>query len=166
MEKIVLVDENDLIIGAEEKLEVHKKGILHRAFSIMIFNSKNEILIQKRALNKYHSPGLWSNACCSHQRENEELQEAIHRRLKEEVGFDTGLEEALTFTYNITFQNGLVENEIDHVFAGRFDGKPILNPEEVAELKWIGLDVLKADIKKHPNKYSYWFKIIMEKLKL
>ena len=162
-EKIVLIDSKDRVMGAEEKLKVHEKGIMHRAFSIIILNSRGEMLIQRRAIDKYHSGGLWSNACCSHQRENEILEQAIHRRLKEEMGFDCSLKEIFHFKYKTRFNNHLIENEIDHVFIGLFDGNPIINKKEVLDFMWIPLSSLKNKIKTNPEKYSYWFKIIINK---
>src|SRR4030042_2763439 len=125
MEKIILVDENDREIGTEEKLKTHEQGKLHRAFSIFVFNSKGELLLQRRAKGKYHSGGLWTNTCCSHPREGEKLEEAVHRRLKQEMGLDCPLKEAFSFIYKVRFENGLFEHELDHVFIGRVDGKPV-----------------------------------------
>ncbi|WP_040210305.1 isopentenyl-diphosphate Delta-isomerase [Clostridium polynesiense] len=163
-EMILLVDENDKEMGYGEKHEVHKKGLFHRAFSIFIFNSKNQLLLQKREKNKYHSPGLWTNTCCSHQRQNEELSDAIHRRLKEEMGFDTELKEAFTFSYNFKFHEELSENEFDHVYIGHYEGDIIPNPQEVEDYKWVDLEELKQDIEKNPDKYTYWFKICFPKV--
>jgi len=125
-ELVVLVDENDNEIGVEEKINAHRKGLLHRAFSIFVFNSKNELLLQKRAADKYHSGGLWSNTCCSHPRPGENLKDAAHRRLQEEMGFDCSLREVFSFLYKKSFDNGLTEHELDHVFFGKFDGIPKL----------------------------------------
>lgn len=163
-EMILLVDQDDKEIGYGEKAEVHKKGIFHRAFSIFIFNSRGELLLQKREKNKYHSPGLWTNTCCSHQRMGEELNEATHRRLKEEMGFDSDLEEIFKFSYNIAFNEDLHENEYDHVFIGRYNGKVDINPKEVEEFKWVELGALKKDVKEFPNKYTYWFKLSIDKV--
>jgi len=157
-EYILLVDENDNIIGKGEKIKTHREGKLHRAFSIFVFNSKGELLLQKRGKSKYHSGGLWTNTCCSHQRDGEALEEAVHRRLKEEMGFDCELKEMFTFTYRIKFDNNLFENECDHVFIGNFDGEPTPNPEEVDEWKWVGLEELKNDMQKNPDNYTYWLK--------
>lgn len=165
MEKVILVDEKDREIGTEEKLKAHKNGgKLHRAFSVFIFNSKGEMLLQKRAKTKYHSPGLWSNACCSHPRPGETLEEAVHRRLKEEMGFDCKLKEAFSFIYRAEVGNGLTEWEFDHVWIGRFDGKPRPDIEEAEEWKWINIEELKKDIKEHPENYTPWFKIAVEKV--
>ena len=163
-EKVILVDENDKEIGTEEKIKAHQEGKLHRAFSIFVFNSRNELLLQKRARTKYHSGGLWTNTCCSHPRPGEVLKEAVHRRLKEEMGFDCQLEEVFSFIYQTKFGNDLFEHEYDHVFLGRFDGQPVLNPQEAEDWQWIGLEELERDIKENPEKYTYWFKIALPKL--
>lgn len=162
-EKIILVDKNDNKIGIGEKLQTHKEGKLHRGFSILIFNSKNELLIQKRAKIKYHSPGLWTNTCCSHPRKGKNLREEVKKRLKEEMGFECKLKKIFTFIYKVKFKNGLTEHEYDHVFIGKFDGKPNPNPKEVDDYKWISIEKIQKDIKKDPTKYTYWFKIIIEK---
>jgi len=160
MEEIILVDKNDNEIGTEEKLTAHQNGgKLHRAFSIFIFNSKGKLLLQKRAEGKYHSALLWTNACCSHPRAGESLNEAAHRRLKEEMGFDCDLAEKFSFIYKIDFENGLTENEFDHVFFGKFDVEPKPDPKEVAGWKWVSVEELKTDIKENPEKYSYWLKV-------
>ena len=159
MEKIILVDKKDRVVGTGEKLKVHELGKLHRAFSIFVFNRKGELLVQKRARGKYHSGGLWTNTCCSHPRAGEELGEAVHRRLKEEMGFDCSLKEVFNFIYKVKFDNGLYEHELDHVFIGRYDGKPLPNPEEYEEWKWVSLKELKKDIQKNPGNYTYWLKV-------
>lgn len=164
MEKIILVDRNDREIGTGEKLDVHRAGRLHRAFSIFAFNSKGELLIQKRAKGKYHSGGLWTNTCCSHPRAGERLEDAVHRRLKHEMGFDCPLKEAFSFIYKVKFDNGLYEHELDHVFIGKFEGKPKPNPEEADEWKWVPMDELKKDVKKNPSNYTYWFRIAIERV--
>lgn len=164
-EKVILVDENDNQIGIEEKLKAHQNGgKLHRAISVLVFNSRGELLIQRRAFTKYHCPGLWANTCCSHPRSGEKTQDAAHRRLKEECGFITQLKEKFHFIYKADFDNGLTEYEFDHVFIGYYDGKVNPNPEEVAEVKWISIEDLKKDVKKNPQKYAAWFKIILQKL--
>jgi isopentenyl-diphosphate Delta-isomerase len=160
---VVLVDKNNKKIGVEEKIKAHKTGKLHRAFSIFIFNSKGEVLLQQRAKTKYHSGGLWSNTVCSHPRPGETYSKATHRRLKEEMGFDCKLKKLFCFIYNAGFKNGLSENEYDCVFTGRFDGVPRPNKKEVMDFKWISVKDLKKDIKKHPNKYSVWLKIAFKK---
>ena len=164
-EKVILVDENDNEIGTEEKLKAHKgKGKLHRSFSILIFNGEGEVLIQRRAENKYHSAGLWSNTCCSHPRPGEDLMEAAHRRLKEEMGLDCELKELFNFVYKIEFDNGLSEWELDHFLIGDFYGEADPNPEEVGEWKWIDMDELRKDIEENPHHYTYWFKAILRKI--
>ena len=162
--KVILVDENDNQIGVEEKQKVHVEGKMHRAFSVYIFNSKGELLIQRRAKNKYHSGGLWANTCCSHPRPDEDTEEAAHRRLQEEMGFDAELKEEMKFKYKVKFDNGLTENEYLYVFTGKADITPVPNPEEIEEWRWISIEELKNDIKENPDKYAYWFKITIEKL--
>lgn len=162
-EQVILVNENDEKIGLMPKMEAHEKGVLHRAFSVFIFNDKNELMLQQRALDKYHTPGLWANTCCSHQRDGETSIEAGKRRLMEEMGFTTELEERTTFIYKAPFDNGLTEHELDHIMVGQYNGKPKLNPEEVADYKWMALDDVRKDIKENPNKYTPWFKIIFDK---
>jgi len=165
-EEVILVNKNNKRIGVEEKIKAHKKGELHRAFSIFIFNSKKELLIQQRTKTKYHSAGLWSNTVCSHPKPNETYSQATHRRLKEEMGFDCKLKKLFCFIYNTGFQNGLIENEYDCVFVGKFDGSIKPNKKEVQDYDWISLNKLRKKIKKNPNKYSVWLKIILEKNKL
>ncbi len=165
MERVVLVDENDKEIGTEEKIRAHKNGgKLHRAFSILIFNSKREMLIQKRADSKYHWPGVWANACCSHPRPGEKTEDAVHRRLMEEMGFDTKLKELFSFIYRATFDNGLTEWELDHVFVGEYDMEPKPNPKEVGDYDWVQIQELNKSIIDNPEKYSPWFKIILKKI--
>lgn len=163
-EKIILVDNKDKERGIEEKIKAHKEGKLHRAFSIMVFNSKGELLLQKRAKTKYHSQGLWSNTCCSHPLPNETIEKAARRRLKEEMGFDCKLKEIFSFVYKVKFENNLFEHEYDHVFIGKFDGKPMPNPMEAEDWKWIDVKELKKDIKENYNKYTYWLKISLDKV--
>ena len=159
-EKVILVDKEDNAIGTMYKMEAHEKAVLHRAFSVFILNRKGELMLQQRALHKYHSPGLWTNTCCSHQREGEGNIEAGTRRLKEEMGFKTALEELFSFTYKTSFDNGLTEHEFDHVMFGYYDGFPKINLEEVASWKWMSLTRIKIDMEKHPENYTAWFKII------
>ena len=161
MEEVILVNKKDEQIGTGEKLKVHLEGKLHRCFSILIFNSKGELLIQQRAKSKHHSPGLWSNTCCSHPRPGEKLIAAAKRRLKEEMGIDTDLKEIFSFIYRAK-SGKWIEYEFDHVFIGRFNGKPKPNKKEVQDFKWISLKDLKKDIKKHPQKYTFWFKRILK----
>jgi isopentenyl-diphosphate delta-isomerase len=165
MEYVILVDKKDKEIGIEEKIKAHEKCLLHRAFSILIFNSKYEMLLQKRANSKYHCGGLWTNACCSHPRPNEKIEDAAHRRLREEMGFDCDLKEIGSFIYKANFENGLCEYEYDHVFLGFYDGKIKINKDEAEEYKWVKLDDLKKDIKNNPEAYTPWFKIIMKKIR-
>jgi isopentenyl-diphosphate delta-isomerase len=157
-----LVDEKDNQLGLMPKMEAHEKAVLHRAFSVFIFNSKGELMLQQRAAHKYHSPLLWTNTCCSHQRDGETNIEAGERRLVEEMGFKTNLKEIFSFVYKAPFDNGLTEHELDHVMVGYFDGLPEINPEEVASFKWMSLEAVNADIKLHPNLYTAWFKIIFK----
>lgn len=162
-EKVILVDEFDNPIGLMPKLEAHQKGVLHRAFSVFILNSKGELMLQQRALHKYHSPGLWTNTCCSHQRDGESNIEAGKRRLKEEMGFVTALNEVVSFVYKAPFDNGLTEHEYDHVLIGKFDGEPNINPEEVASWKWMDLEEVQKDLTLQPELYTAWFKIIFDR---
>ncbi len=164
MDKIILVNENDEEIGIEEKLKVHKEGILHRAFSIFIFNDKQQLLIQKRAKTKYHSSGLWSNTCCSHPRANEILINAARRRLVEEMGFDCELKEIYKFIYKTNIDQ-LIEYEYDHILIGNYNFSPMINNKEVEDWKWINVRSLKRDIKNCPDKYTYWFKVLLNKIK-
>lgn len=158
---IILVNENDEPIGVSEKLEAHQLGKLHRAFSIFIFNSKGELLLQKRASSKYHSGGLWSNTCCSHPRVNEDTLSAAHRRLQEEMGLDCDLKEVHKFVYKIKFDNGLTEYEYDHVLIGKSDEAPKLNLEEAEDWKWVKLSQLCEDVKNNPENFTSWLKICL-----
>lgn len=162
-ENVLLVDEKDQIIGKMEKIEAHEKGLLHRAFSVFVYNNKNELLLQKRAASKYHTPGLWTNTCCSHQRENESNIDAGKRRLQEEMGFTTDLENQFSFIYKAPFSNGLTEHEYDHILIGYFNSKPQPNPEEVADWKWMSLDKIEEDLTQQPDQYTAWFKILFKK---
>ncbi len=161
-ELVVLVDENNLQLGLMPKLEAHEKGILHRAFSVFVFNDKKELMLQQRAAHKYHSPLLWTNTCCSHQRESETNVEAGKRRLFEEMGFVVDLEEVFSFIYKAPFDNGLTEHELDFVLVGYYNGAPILNKEEVEDWKWISILDVKKDIAANPEQYTEWFKIIFD----
>lgn len=161
--QVILVDEQDREMGTEEKLKVHQRGAqLHRAFSIFIFNSKGELMLQQRALHKYHSGGLWTNTCCSHQRPGEATLEAAHRRLQEEMGFDTELREIFSFVYQVELDQGLTEHEFDHVLIGYYENEPEINAGEVEAWHWIAMDDLLSDIKNHPENYTEWFKIILK----
>jgi isopentenyl-diphosphate delta-isomerase len=161
-EMVILVDEQDKEIGLMEKQEAHIKGLLHRAFSVMVFNGKGEMLLQQRALSKYHSGGLWTNTCCSHPRQGETTEEAAHRRLQEEMGFDCELQLHQTFIYNAPFDNGLTEHELDHVFVGSYHQNPVINPEEVNDFHWISLPELNQQLRDEPEKFTVWFKMIMD----
>lgn len=162
-EQVILVDQNDNQIGLMPKMEAHKKALLHRAFSVFVFNAKNQLMLQQRALHKYHSPGLWTNTCCSHQREGESNIEAGKRRLFEEMGFVTELKETISFIYKAPFDNGLTEHELDHVLVGSYEDAPKINEEEVASWKWMDLEEVRLDVKNRPELYTAWFKIIFEK---
>ncbi|MDP3313558.1 isopentenyl-diphosphate Delta-isomerase [Lutibacter sp.] len=162
-EQVILVNENDEQIGLMPKMEAHEKAVLHRAFSVFIFNDKNELLLQQRAAEKYHSPLLWTNTCCSHQRNGETNIEAGKRRLFEEMGFMCELNEMTWFIYKAPFENGLTEHELDHIMVGYFNENPIINREEVESYKWMPLDDVNVDIENKPEIYTEWFKIIFEK---
>lgn len=163
-ERVILVNEKDKKIGTEEKMKAHQEGKLHRAFSVLIFNKKGEMLIQKRAKTKYHSGGLWTNTCCSHPRPKETLKKAVKRRLKEEMGIECkDLKKIFSFIYKVKVGN-LIEHEFDHVFLGKFEGNPKPNKKEVEDWKWISPKELKREMKKNPQKYTPWFKIILKKM--
>jgi isopentenyl-diphosphate delta-isomerase len=166
MEEIILVDENDHELGGIEKMAAHRLGgQLHRAFSIFIFNTGRQLLLQQRAWTKYHFGGLWSNSCCGHPRKGEPLETAVHRRLREEFGFDTALKEIFTCTYRADDpQSGLSEHEVDHIFVGFFDGCPNPNPEEIAAFRWAQPSEIGADLASLPEQYTPWFAIILAKL--
>lgn len=162
-EHVILVDAHDRELGLMEKMEAHQKGLLHRAFSVFVLNDKKELLLQRRAFDKYHSGGLWTNTCCSHPRKDEDVEAAAHRRLLEEMGFDCALEKILDFVYRADFSDGLTEHEFDHVFVGYYNGNPEINPQEVAEYKWMPLDDVKRDLQENPENYTEWFKIIFDR---
>lgn len=161
-EQVILVNENDEQIGLMPKLEAHEKAVLHRAFSVFILNDKKEVMLQQRAHQKYHSPLLWTNTCCSHQRNGETNIQAGTRRLREEMGIETELKELFHFTYKAPFDNGLTEHELDHVMIGFYNGKPVINPEEVEDWKWMSIEAIKIDMQNHPDIYTVWFKIIFD----
>ncbi|UPQ79647.1 isopentenyl-diphosphate Delta-isomerase [Flavobacterium azooxidireducens] len=161
-EKVILVNENDEPIGLMEKLEAHEKAVLHRAFSVFILNDKNEVMLQQRAYHKYHSPLLWTNTCCSHQREGESNIEAGTRRLQEEMGFSAELKELFHFIYKAPFDNGLTEHELDHVMIGYYSEEPKINPDEVESWKWMSIEAIKDDIQTQSENYTVWFKIIFD----
>jgi|TARA_B110000438_G_scaffold233495_1_gene229537 isopentenyl-diphosphate delta-isomerase len=162
-EEVILVDTNDVPLGTMPKMEAHEKAILHRAFSVFILNKEGQLMLQQRALSKYHSPGLWTNTCCSHQRLGETNIEAGTRRLQEEMGFKTPLKELFSFVYKATFDNGLTEHEFDHVILGYYDSEPIINHEEVTNWKWMNLEEIIKEIKTTPDNYTAWFKIIFDR---
>lgn len=161
MEQVILVDENDNAIGAMEKMEAHRKGLLHRAFSILVFNSKGQLLLQKRSTKKYHSGGLWTNTCCSHPRPDEDMQKAMRRKLKQEMGIEADPEFSHKFIYRINLENNLTEHEYDHVYVARYDGEPLINHDEVDEWRFEDLDDLRAAVQKSPGDFTYWFKLIL-----
>jgi len=163
-EQVILVNQEDQQIGTMEKLEAHRLGLLHRAFSVFIFNSKGELLLQQRALNKYHSAGVWTNTCCSHPRPGEKTLAAAHRRLDEEMGMACELEYGFHFTYKAAFGNALTEHEYDHVFFGLSDALPMPNAIEVVSFKYISLSALKEDLQRHPENYSAWLNICFNKM--
>ena len=161
---IILVNEQDEPTGIMEKIEVHKKALLHRAFSIFIFNDKGDMLLQKRAAGKYHSAGLWTNACCSHPQPDESTMEAATKRLQEEMGFTTVLEKAFDFIYKVNFDNGLTEHEFDHVFIGRYNEKISPDPKEVSDYCYKSVQAVKDSMMSHPQQYTEWFKIALPKV--
>jgi len=162
-ELVILVDQEDNKIGLMPKMEAHEKALLHRAFSVFIFNKDKELMLQQRAMHKYHSPGLWTNTCCSHQRDGESNLQAGTRRLQEEMGFSVPLNETTSFIYKAPFDNGLTEHELDHILVGYYEDVPVINEEEVASWKWMPLEDVKSDIKVNPELYTAWFKIIFDK---
>jgi isopentenyl-diphosphate delta-isomerase len=162
MEQVLLVDENDQEIGIMEKMQAHREGLLHRAFSVLIFNSKNELLLQKRAVKKYHSGGLWTNTCCSHPRPEEQIVSAANRRLKEEMGIQAELNPLFHFIYKTELDNDMIEHELDHVLIGISDSLPNLNPEEAEDYRFISLAELNKEIKAFPDNFTVWFKIIIQ----
>jgi isopentenyl-diphosphate delta-isomerase len=162
-EKVILVSPDDEVIGTMPKMEAHEKAVLHRAFSVFVLNDSGEIMLQQRAAQKYHSPLLWANTCCSHQRLGESNIEAGKRRLQEEMGFDTELQELFSFIYKAPFDNGLTEHELDHVLLGRYKGEPVINPDEVHAWKWMDIQDIKRDLKVRPEQYTAWFRIIFDR---
>jgi isopentenyl-diphosphate Delta-isomerase len=157
MEEVILVNEQDEQVGSMEKMEAHYKGALHRAFSVFIFNNKGEMLLQQRAITKYHSGGLWTNACCSHPRPGESTNEGADRRLQEELGFSTSITKIFDFKYNASFNNGLIEHEFDHVYVGNFQGQVKPNPSEVQDYCYMTMKDILASTQSHPHKYTAWF---------
>ncbi|MEL7658842.1 MAG: isopentenyl-diphosphate Delta-isomerase [Bacillota bacterium] len=162
MEMVILVDEKDKETGSMEKMEAHVKGVKHRAFSVFVFDNEGKLLLQRRALDKYHSGGLWTNTCCSHPRPNETSIRGAHRRLFEEMGFDTELVHAFEMSYEVRFESGIWENEYDHVFVGRYDGEFDLDKREVHEAKWISIPELRENIEREPEGFTHWFMLIMK----
>jgi isopentenyl-diphosphate delta-isomerase len=165
IEQVILVDENDNEMGTMEKMEAHQKGVLHRAFSVLIFNSHGDLLIQRRSNEKYHSAGLWTNTCCSHPRPGESIQVAAQRRLKEEMGIDLMPSLSHKFIYTVSLENGLIENEIDYVFTGTFNGIPNVNSHEVSDWKFISLSDLQMKMHQKPEEFTFWFKAILDEWK-
>lgn len=163
-DKVILVDEHDDMVGIMDKMEAHRQGLLHRAFSVFIFNHKGEMLLQQRALDKYHSGGLWTNACCSHPIPGEKTKDAAQRRLMEELGFTTPIEKIFDFLYKAKFDNGLTEHEFDHVFAGEYEGKLKANPDEVNDFCYKSIPEIKEIIQSHPQKYTAWFHLAFPKI--
>jgi len=165
MQQVVLVDENDEEVGLMDKMEAHLKGLLHRAFSVFVFNSRGEMLLQQRALAKYHSGGLWTNACCSHPFPGEGVMEAAERRLLEELGFSVPLSKKFDFIYKASFDNGLTEYEFDHVFTGYYEGEIWPNPDEVADYCFLSMELIERSLVADPGRYTEWFKIAFSRLR-
>ena len=163
-EHVILVDQTGREIGTQEKIQAHREGKLHRAFSIFVFNTFGEVLLQKRAETKYHSGGLWTNTCCSHPRPGENHQQAASRRLHEEMGFACELKALFNFIYHVKLNDDLFEHELDRVFVGRYDGQPVPNPAEVDDWKWMNIRMLKQDIRENPENYTYWFKLVLDRV--
>lgn len=163
VENVVLVDELDNELGLMEKMEAHEKGLLHRAFSVFVLNGKSELILQQRAIEKYHSGGLWTNTCCSHPRHGEKVEDAAHRRLQEEMGFDCHVEKLFDFVYRAELDKGLTEHELDHLFIGYSDTTPIINKSEAASWKAMSLEAVQKDIEEQPELYTEWFKIIFDR---
>lgn len=165
MEEVILVTEKDQAIGSMEKMEAHRSGRLHRAFSIFLLNDENEILLQRRSISKYHSGGLWTNTCCSHPRPEEDTKAAAHRRLQEEMGMEAELDAVFSFIYRAELDNELTEHELDHVFIGRAISEPVLNREEVEEWKYMSMAEIEIDLKNNPQNYTEWFKIVFDQFR-
>ncbi|MBW6490074.1 MAG: isopentenyl-diphosphate Delta-isomerase [Lentimicrobium sp.] len=163
-ELVILVDQDDRQTGVMEKMKAHREAMLHRAFSVFVFNTRGELMLQQRALTKYHSPGLWSNTCCSHPRPGEDTEAAAHRRLVEEMGFDCKLEKAFHFTYKAPFDNDLTEHEVDHVFFGISDKTPVVNREEVESFRFDTLENIKKLMRSKPEQFTVWFRIAFDRV--
>jgi isopentenyl-diphosphate delta-isomerase len=161
-DQLILVNEKDEMVGIGAKLKIHQEGLLHRAFSIFIFNSQGELLLQRRALSKYHSAGLWSNTCCGHPRPGERMLDAAQQRLKYEMGLDCSLEEAATFIYRVDVGNGMIEHELDHVLVGHSEAHPVLNPEEAIESRLMGFTELAREVNCFPENFTCWLRIIVD----
>ncbi len=161
---VILVDETDKQCGQAEKMKAHEEGLLHRAFSVFIFNARGEMLLQQRALSKYHSGGLWTNACCSHPAPGEETAAAALRRLQEEMGFSTCIHKIFDFVYHADFENGLTEYEFDHVYAGRYDGPVQFNTDEVMAVSYKTIEEISSELATDPERYTAWFRIAFPKL--
>jgi isopentenyl-diphosphate delta-isomerase len=166
MEEVILVDHNDQEIGVMEKMEAHRLGLLHRAFSVILFNNHNEILLQQRAFSKYHSPGLWTNTCCSHPRPGESTDAGAVRRLEEEMGIQCALKSVFNFKYWVDLENGLYEHEVDHVYLGQFSGEPEINRDEVAAWKYMDFNTIRLDVAANPDDYTFWFRILVQKISI
>ena len=164
VEYVLLVNKNDQPLGTMEKITAHERGELHRAFSVFVFNSKGEMMLQRRASDKYHSGGLWTNAVCSHPKVGEDIKAAAKRRMHEEMGFSCGIDEVFTFIYKSDVGDGLTEHEFDHVFVGNTDTHPDPNPEEVEDWKYVNMDWLVKDVEEHPENYTVWFVIALKEL--
>lgn len=165
MEQVILVNEHDDEVGVMEKMEAHEKAMLHRAFSVFVFNQQHQLLLQQRALTKYHSGGLWTNTCCSHPRPGEAVEEAAIRRLREEMGFETPLSKAFSFTYKAPFSNGLTEHEFDHVFIGVYEGHVAINTDEVESYAYYSVDEVATMLEKDPHLFTVWFQIAFPKVR-
>jgi len=164
-DEVILVDSDDRQIGTEPKMPVHLSGKLHRAFSVFVFGDDGCVMLQQRAFSKYHSGGLWTNTCCSHPRPGESIDDAAHRRLREEMGFDCALERKFSFIYRAQLDKGLTEHEFDHVFIGKFNGTPALNSQEAAGWRWAKPDSVDRDILANPQNYTVWFRIAWQELR-
>lgn len=165
-QQVILVNERDEEQGLMEKMEAHRQGLLHRAFSVFVFDANGRMLLQQRAAKKYHGAGLWTNACCSHPFPNESVEAAAARRLREELGFETPLEKIFSFTYKADVENGLIEHEYDHVFAGEYEGEMKLNGEEVAAVRYQGMEEIEAALQRQPEAFTAWFRIAFPNVKV
>jgi isopentenyl-diphosphate delta-isomerase len=164
MEQVILVDTDDREIGSMEKMQAHRLGKLHRAFSILVFNSKGELMLQKRAKTKYHSGGLWTNTCCSHPKPGEPIQQTMRRKLRQEMGIEVDLRFRFKFIYKVDLENNLIEHEIDHVFVGTYDGPPVLNKHEAEDWRFDSMSKIRGEINREPDNFTAWFKKIVDML--